>query len=136
MIAPQTVQNGEIITTSNFSKVAIGLGTEYELQPLATESDQGKHGATKGDPKQIKTINLELINTRGLFAGQNKGDELNELSPLFSDDDMSNPIQGYSGIVEIAVEPHWDDDYLAPYIYDNYPVPAKILTLTPDYATD
>lgn len=140
VLAKHTVINGMITLTSSYSKYAIGIGTDYEIQPLATESDQGKFGATKGDPKQIKTIDIEVVRTRGLFFGQGpeavEDDTLNEMTPKFEDGDLSNPILGYTGIYEMAVDPHWNNGYVAPYIYDNYPVPAKILTMTPNYATD
>ena len=140
VLAQKTVTNGTIQVDSDYSKYAVGIGTDYEIQPMAVESDQGKYGATKGDPKQIKTIDIEVIRTRGLFFGQGpealEDDTLNELTPKFPDEDLAVSIQGHTGILEMAVDTHWDNGHVAPYIYDNYPVPGKILTMTPNYGTD
>jgi len=135
VIAPQTVENGRITIPSSYSTISVGLGTDYELQPMASESDQGEEGSTKGDPKKIKLIYLEVYRTRGLFAAQKPGAELNELRPRFLNGDMAQPIIPTTGILEVAVDTSWDAEYVAPYIYDNYPVPAKILTMTPVYET-
>lgn len=135
VIASQTVENGTITLPSEYSTISIGLATDYELQPMASESDQGQEGSTKGDPKRIKLIYLEVYRTRGLFAAQAPGMELNEIPPRFQGGDMANEIEPYTGILEVAVDTAWDAEYVAPYIYDNYPVPAKILTLTPVYET-
>lgn len=135
VIASQTVENGTITLPSEYSTISIGLATDYELQPMASESDQGQDGSTKGDPKRIKLIYLEVYRTRGLFAAQAPGMELNEIPPRFQGGDMANEIEPYTGILEVAVDTAWDAEYVAPYIYDNYPVPAKILTLTPVYET-
>lgn len=102
---------------------------------MASESDQGADGSTKGDPKKIKLVYLEVYRTRGLFAAQKPGAELNELRPRFTNGDLAQQIIPHNGIIEVAVDTSWDAEYVAPYIYDNYPVPAKILTLTPVYET-
>lgn len=137
VIAPKTVENGTVILPNSYSTITVGLGTDYELQPMATEMDQQDYGSTRGKPKKIKTIDIEVLRTRGLFAGQRPEDKdndtLNELKPKFIDGDLSKPIEGYSTILEIAVDAKWDNGYVAPYIYDNYPTPAKILTMTPNY---
>lgn len=133
VIADQTVDNGRITIPSPYSTISVGLGTTYELQPMATEADQGEEGATKGDPKRIKLIYLEVWRTRGLKAAQRPGDDLNEIPPRFQGGDMANPIEPYSGVLEVGVDSFWDDQYVAPYIYDDYPTPAKILTMTPVY---
>lgn len=135
VIAPQTVENGQVTMPEEYSTISIGLGTDYELQPMATESDQGEEGSTKGDPKKIKLLYLEVYRTRGLQAAQAPGMELNEIPPAFGNGDMAQPIQPYTTILEVAVDTAWDGDYVAPYIYDNYPVPSKILTMTPVYET-
>ena len=135
VIAPQTVQNGRVELPEEYATISVGLGTDYELQPMASESDQGEEGSTKGDPKKIKLIYLEVYRTRGLQAAQGPTLPLNEIPPAFQNGDMSQPIQPYTTILEVAVDTAWDGNYVAPYIYDNYPVPAKILTLTPVYET-
>lgn len=133
VIAPQIVQNGVVQIPEQYSTISIGLGTDYELQPMATESDQGEEGSTRGDPKKIKLIYLECYRTRGLKAAQAPGMELNELPPALNNGDLSQQILPHTTILEIAVDSAWDDGYVAPYIYDDYPVPAKILSLTPVY---
>lgn len=135
VIAPQTVENGKITIPSPYSTISVGLGTDYELQPMASESDQGEDGSTKGDPKKIKLLYLEVFRTRGLYAAQKPGAELNELRPRFQNGDLAQQIVPHNGIIEVAVDTSWDSEYVAPYIYDNYPVPAKILTMTPVYET-
>jgi len=131
VLANVTVTNGEITLDSEYSTISIGLPYEFELQPMATESDQGEEGSTKGTPKRILSIYLEVYRTRGLFSAQAKGDTLNEIPPAFQDADMSNSIEPYTGTLDVVVGPNWDGGYVAPYIFDNYPVPAKILTITP-----
>lgn len=135
VIAPQTVENGKVQIPEEYATISIGLGTDYELQPMASESDQGEEGSTKGDPKKIKLIYLEVYRTRGLQAAQAPDLPLNEIPPAFQNGDMSQPIMPYTTILEVAVDSAWDGNYVAPYIYDNYPVPAKILTMTPVYET-
>lgn len=134
VLADVTVSGGAITLPSDYETILIGMKTDYELQPLADESDQGKYGSTKGDPKAIKSIDIEVINTRGLFAAQDKDLELNEIPPKFENDDLAGDIEGFTGILEVIVDPQWDDSYVAPYIYSNYPTPGKILSVTPDYA--
>ena len=109
------------------------MGYDFEIQPMATETDQGQEGSTKGDPKEIRLIYLEVYRTRGLYGAQRKGETLNEIPPKFTNGDMAQSIEPYSGILELAVGSMWDDGYVAPYIYGNYPLPAKILTMTPVY---
>ena len=135
VLANETVTNGTITLDSDYSTISVGLGVDYELQPMATESDQGEQGSTRGDPKRIKLVYIEVHRTRGLFSAQRKGDPLNEIPPKFLDGDLANPIEPYTGILEVAVDTSWDAEYVAPYIYCNYPVPSKILTLTPVYET-
>lgn len=135
VLAEQVVEQGQITLASEYEKVVVGLRYDFELQPMATETDQGINGSTKGDPKRIKSVNLEVYRTRGLFGAQAPGMELNELPPVFTDGDISKPILPYTTILELAVDTAWQGDYVAPYIYDNYPVPAKILTMTPVYET-
>lgn len=135
VLANETVMNGTITLDSDYSTISVGLGVDYELQPMATESDQGEQGSTRGDPKRIKLVYIEVHRTRGLFSAQRKGDPLNEIPPKFLDGDLANPIEPYTGILEVAVDTSWDAEYVAPYIYCNYPVPSKILTLTPVYET-
>lgn len=129
----ETVTNGTITLDNAYTKIHVGLNYDYELQPLAPESDQGFDGSTKGDPKKIRLLYIELFRSRGLKAAQNQGDQLNELTPTFQGGDLANPILQNTGIYELPVGSVWDDQYVAPYIYDNYPVPAKILSLTAVY---
>lgn len=135
VVADEVVTNGTITLQASYATIHVGLGYDYELQPMASESDQGEDGATKGDPKQIRLIYLEVYRTRGLKGAQRKGEPLNEIPPKFTGGDMSQAILPHSGILELAVGSIWDGEYVAPYIYDNYPVPAKILTMTPVYGT-
>ena len=135
VLAPQTVQNGRITMPSEYATISVGIGTDYELQPMASESDQGEEGSTRGDPKRIKLLYLEVQNTRGLFAGQGPTKELNEIRAKFQNGDMALDIIPHNGILEVAVDSSWDSQYVAPYLYDRYPVPAKILTMTPVYET-
>lgn len=128
-----TVSQGTITLPSNYTVIHVGMGYDFEIQPMATETDQGQDGSTKGDPKEIRLIYLEVYRTRGLYGAQRKGEPLNEIPPKFTNGDMAQTIEPYSGIIELAVGSMWDDGYVAPYIYDNYPLPAKILTMTPVY---
>ena len=134
VLAPVTVENGMVTLPRECTKCSIGLEYEFELQPMATEADT-REGSTKGNPKKIHTVHIEVYRTRGLKAAQNKTMQLNEIPPLFTNNIPTNSIEPYTGILEIGVDSVWDDQYVAPYIFDNYPVPAKILSLTPNYAT-
>lgn len=134
-LAPQIVQNGQITLPSEYSTIHVGLGYDFEIQPMPTEGDQGQWGSTKGDPKQMKGVYLEVYRTRGLRAAQGAAGELNEIPPVFESGDMALPIQPQTSILEVAVRPYWDGTYVAPFIYDNYPTPGKILTMTPIYET-
>lgn len=135
VLADEVVENGQITLSSEYSTISVGLAYDYELQPMPTEGDQGQWGSTKGDPKQMKGVYLEVYRTRGLRAAQGQDGELNEIPPVFTDADMSMPIIPQTNLLEVAVEPYWDGTYVAPFIYDNYPVPGKILTMTPIYET-
>ena len=133
VLADEVVSSGTITLSQEYNTITVGLGYDYELQPMASETDQGAEGATKGDPKQIRLLYLEVLRTRGLFAAQNKGEQLNEIKPQFANGDMAQEILPHTGILEVGVGAVWSGGYVAPYIYDNYPVPAKILTMTPVY---
>lgn len=135
VLAPKIVENGQITISREYSTIHVGLSYDFELQPMPTEGDQGAWGSTKGDPKQMKGVYIEVYKARGLRVAQTQDGELNEIPPVFQDGDMSKPIMTQTTILEVAVRPYWNGAYVAPFIYDNYPVPGKILTMTPIYET-
>lgn len=134
-VLPDTVvENGEVPLNGEYSVVHAGLSYEGELQPMHTESDQGYYGATKGDPKEINMLYVEIVRTRGLKGGQSPDDEiLSEMLPVGQDGDLSNPLLTASGIVELPCQAAYNQNYVAPYIKQEYPLPAKVLTITPNY---
>lgn len=131
-----TVENGMITLSGEYSTIHVGLRYEGDLWPLPTEADQGEDGATKGDPKRIKTAYIEIVKTRGIKAGQSPDDDVfGEQFPEFEGLDLSAEIQTKTGIVELTVESAWSQDGVSPFIKQTYPLPAKIISLTPVYDT-
>lgn len=132
---PFTVAQGQITLEREASTVHVGLPYKSELWPLATEMDLPQ-GSTKGNPKAIRTVQAEVIRTRGLKIGQSPTDTtFGRMRPVFEDNDMAGIIQPYTGLTEPeGVQMSWDQNYVAPYVFHEDPVPCKIISLTPDYA--
>lgn len=131
-----TVENGMITLPGEYSVIHVGLRYQADLWPLPPESDNGQDGSTKGDPKRIKTVQVEVVRTRGLKAGQSPDDEvLGEQFPEFEGFDLAGEIQSKTGIITLTVQSQWSEDGVAPFIRQSYPLPAKITSITPVYDT-
>jgi len=129
----ETVTDGMVVLPRAYKTILVGLPYMGEMQPMAPEMDT-QAGSTLGDPKRIKGIIVQVLRTRGVEVAQDNTDDVfGDMRPMFEDGDLSNKIQPQSGLIDLPVLTFWDDQYVAPYIRQRYPLPAQILTLTPTY---
>lgn len=114
------------------TKIHVGKRYNGDLWPMPAETDGGQDGSTKQDPKRIRNYYAEVIRTRGLKGGQTPDDTvLGELFPVFAQNDLANSINTYTGPVQFAVQSAWDKQGVSPFMRQTYPLPAKIITITP-----
>lgn len=137
VLPDQVVSEAGTITLPNNSTASVihvGLRYQAELWPMPAETDSGQYGSTKADPKRIANYHAEVIRTRGLKGGQTPEDSVfGEMFPIFENNDLSKQIQTYTGMVQFAVESTWEKAGTSPYLIQTYPLPAKVVSLTPVY---
>lgn len=129
----QTVTDGRITLESNYSKIHVGLPYYGEAAPMPHEGESGGNG-TKGIHKRIQQMNIEVYKTRGLKVGQDGTDEiLSEMQPTFESGDLASDIESFTGLVELPVQSYYNKNYVTGYFRQDYPLPAKVLSLTVDF---
>lgn len=130
-LAPVVVSGGKVTLQRKVTKAHGGLGYKSFLRPMPTEMDT-QQGSTKASPKQIPVGYVEVYRTRGLKGGQAPDDEtFGEMVPQFEGLDLSNPIELYTGYWKMAASCYWSRENVAPYLEHDYPLPCKILSVTP-----
>jgi len=134
VLPDKVVTNGQITLAKAASIIHVGLGYQGILWPMPTDMDT-KSGSTKGDPKRLTTCYVETIRTRGIECGQTDTDTAYaKIQPATDNLDLDSTIEPFTGMQELSVESAWDATYVSPVIFQNQPLPAKILSLTPNYA--
>ena len=128
-LPPAVVQGGKITLTQVHSHVVVGLGYNSDIQPVGIDLDlQG--GATKGKPKSIKKVFVQVYNSRDLLAGPSF-DKLTAYKNRDFGESLASAVQLKSRIIEIPINADWDRD-ASVCIRHNKPTAFSILSITPD----
>lgn len=121
-----TVSNGEVTLPIACSKVHIGLGYNCDFQTLEV-SFQGD--VVQGRKKQVSTVSLRVLESRGLAAGRSATD-----AKEFKERSAAN---GYGNIdpitaqQTITITPKWND-FGQVFVRQRYPLPATVLAVVPE----
>lgn len=121
-----TVSDGEVTLPIACSKVHIGLGYNCDFQTLEV-SFQGD--VVQGRKKQVSTVSLRVLESRGLAAGRNATDakEFKERSAANGYGNI-DPITGQQ---TITITPKWND-FGQVFVRQRYPLPATVLAVVPE----
>lgn len=121
-----TVSNGEVTLPIACSKVHIGLGYNCDFQTLEV-SFQGD--VVQGRKKQVATVALRVLESRGLAAGRSATDakEFKERSAANGYGNI-DPITGQQ---TITITPKWND-FGQVFVRQRYPLPATVLAVVPE----
>lgn len=121
-----TVSGGEVTLPIACSKVHIGLGYNCDFQTLEV-SFQGD--VVQGRKKQVATVSLRVLESRGLAAGRNATDakEFKERSAANGYGNI-DPITGQQ---TITITPKWND-FGQVFVRQRYPLPATVLAVVPE----
>ncbi len=126
-----TVENGEVTLPSEASVVNIGLPYECDIQSLdLTVPDQTLRTRRTAVPR----VGLLMRESRGLSVGSAE-DKTEDFDERYASDDYDS-IPSFTGIREYQVDIDWDDTGSRVWIKQKYPLPATVLSMTPEIALD
>lgn len=126
-IPDQTVVNGTVTLDQVYTHVIIGRGYDSDIQPVGIDLDL-QSGSTKGKPKSIKKVFVQVYNSRHLKAGPS----FDKLTPYKNRDfgeSLASSLELKSRIIELPILADWDRDASVCIRHDR-PTSFAILSLT------
>lgn len=112
------------------SKVLLGIPYTQELETMELEY-QTEEGTVQNKVRDISSVTLRLLNTRGLKIGPNdyETDESNLSEPEFrTDEDYGEPTRLFTGDKTVNISPSSDGESRI-YIKNSDPIPINILAM-------
>lgn len=126
VIPDMRVENGSITLPHAASVVHVGLPYVSDLRTLPLDFS-AQAGPMQGRKKNISSISVKLLNSRGGFVGA-KADSLVEMK-FREDEGYGEPTALFSGDKSESVECSWDTD-TAICIRQTDPLPITVLSLS------
>lgn len=144
VVPQQTVTNGSITLPEPASQITVGLPFQAQLQTLYLEPP-GQPVTTQGRRKNIWAVTARVQETRGISAGINQIDaattpasinvewsNMTEEKERTAQNYPGRAIPLFTGDVRIVVKGDWETPGQIA-IEQNYPLPANILALVPEW---
>lgn len=127
----RTVTDGSITLQSPVTSASVGLPYTAEIETLDMEAQiQGGLATRK---QVVKKVHLKLKDTRGLFVGEKRGAQLDEIKQRSTEMNYGQAIALFTGWEEITVRGAWGKGGRV-YIQSPDPMPAEVLTILPELA--
>lgn len=125
-VHPQrVVTSGAISLNYEVNKVIVGLPIVGQIKTLEPPFE-----GTAANPKTAQSIDVGILDSRGLFAGPDE-DHLAELKQR-STEDWGDPTRVKTGYVNIIIESSWENNGQL-LLQQTDPLPITILSIVPDY---
>lgn len=130
VLPERVVTGGSITLDAEASKVQVGLPFTSDLQLLPFAAQIGE-AFGQGRRKNINRAFIRISQSSGIFAGPDFG-SLREYKQR-TDEAYGTPPDRVTGVVEIVVDPAWDEDG-ALCIRQSYPLPSTVVSVTAEVA--
>lgn len=130
VLPERVVTGGSITLDAEASKVQVGLPFTSDLQLLPFAAQIGE-AFGQGRRKNINRAFIRISQSSGIFAGPDFG-SLREYKQR-TDEAYGTPPDRVTGVVEIVVDPSWDEDG-ALCIRQSYPLPSTVVSVTAEVA--
>lgn len=117
------VVNGQISLDNYYSIIHVGLPIRSELVTLRLDNSMDEQ-------INVQKVILNIDKTRGLFAGQEDANDMQELK-VRNEEDYNSPVDLKTGPVDVVIESHYNSNGCI-LIRQDDPLPANISSITLD----
>lgn len=126
-----TVEDNELTLDNCYSVIHVGLPYVSDIETLNIDTAEGQSIVDK--KKLVTAVNLYVDNTRGLWVGENPGDDsvTNLVEPKVRDEELhDDPVTPVTGTMEQNILSEWNSNGRI-LIRQVDPLPATILGVAP-----
>lgn len=102
VLADTVVQDGQIEASESANTIEVGLNFKAKVQTLPVElMVNGQDKA--GDWKRLVSVNMRLLESRGVLVQQNNGTTYRPPYRVFGDNVLNRPVELYTGWKQVAL---------------------------------